>query len=105
MFCGNSEVPGWVGIEYMAQAVAAHAGYQARLEGEPPAIGYLLGTRSYNCALRGFPVGSTLRIFIESLFIEMGLGAFEARIDMDETVASAKINVYQPHGDVVEGHW
>ena len=105
MLCADAGVPGWVGIEYMAQAVAAYAGYQARLKGEPPAIGYLLGTRSYNCALPVFPVGETLTICIESLFVEMGLGAFECRIDMDATVASAKINVYQPHGDVPEGHW
>ena len=96
MLCAEGGVPGWVGIEYMAQAVAAHAGVQARLRGESPEIGYLLGTRSYKCALPAFPVGQTLRIYIESLFVEMGLGAFACRIEMDETIASANINVYQP---------
>jgi predicted hotdog family 3-hydroxylacyl-ACP dehydratase len=103
MFCSDAGVPGWVGIEYMAQAVAAHAGYQARLDGESPAIGYLLGTRAYRCSIPAFPVGETLRIHIESLFVEMGLGAFACHIDMGETVATAKINVYQPEGDVAEG--
>lgn len=96
ILCQDSGVPGWVGIEYMAQAVAAHAGCKARLEGEPPSIGYLLGTRSYECSLAAFPVGETLQVYIESLYVEMGLGAFACRIDMGETVASATISVYQP---------
>ena len=102
ILCQGNSVPAWVGIEYMAQAVAAHAGCQARLEGKPPSIGYLLGTRSYKCSLAAFPVGETLQVHIESLYVEMGLGAFACRIDMGETVASATINVYQPSGDVLE---
>lgn len=103
MLCGDGGVPGWVGIEYMAQAVAAHAGYQARLEDKEPKIGYLLGTRVYKTSVPVFPIGATLTIHIESLFVDMGLGAFACRIDIGETVASATINVYQPNGDVVAG--
>ena len=103
MLCGDDGVPGWVGIEYMAQAVAAHAGFQARLEDKEPTIGYLLGTRAYKITVPVFPIGATLSIHIESLFVEMGLGAFACRIDMDGPVASATINVYQPNGDVVAG--
>lgn len=102
ILCQENGVPGWVGIEYMAQAVAAHAGCQARLEGKPPSIGYLLGTRSYKCSLAAFPVGETLQVHIESLYVEMALGAYACRIDMGETVASATINVYQPSGDMLE---
>jgi predicted hotdog family 3-hydroxylacyl-ACP dehydratase len=50
-----------------------------------------------------FPVGQTLQIHVESLFAEMGLGSFACRIDMGETVATAKINVYQPEHGVAEG--
>jgi predicted hotdog family 3-hydroxylacyl-ACP dehydratase len=96
MFCGEAGVPGWVGIEYMAQSVAAHAGALARERGGEPAIGYLLGTRSYKSAVSVFPIGATLTVSIEPLFVEMGLGAFACRIDMGETVAEATINVYQP---------
>ena len=103
MFCADDGVPGWVGIEYMAQAVAAHAGYKGRLEGKQPAIGYLLGTRAYECAVPVFPIGATLQVHVESLFVEMGLGAFACQIDIGETIATAKINVYQPEDDVAEG--
>ena len=102
IFCEDHGVPGWVGIEYMAQAVAAHAGYQARLEQEPPSIGYLLGTRSYRCSLPFFPIDATLRVHIESLYIDMGLGAFACRIEIDGTVAEATINVYQPSDGMSE---
>ncbi len=103
LFCGDDGIPGWVGIEYMAQAVAAHAGYQGRLEGQTPEIGYLLGTRSYECTVPAFPLGETLHVRIESLYVEMGLGAFACRIDMGETVATATINVYQPEDGEVPG--
>lgn len=96
MFCDESGVPGWVGIEYMAQSVAAHAGALARERGDEPAIGYLLGTRSYKSAVSAFPIGSLLTIVVEPLFVEIGLGAFACRIDMGGTVAEATINVYQP---------
>ena len=102
VLCQGDGVPGWVGIEYMAQAVAAHAGCKARLDGKPPAIGYLLGTRSYKCSVAAFPVGETLEVHIESLYVEMGLGAFACKIDMGETVASATINVYRPGPDMSE---
>jgi len=103
LFCGESGVPGWVGIEYMAQSVAAHAGALARAGGGEPAIGYLLGTRSYKSAVSVFPIGARLTIAIEPLFVEMGLGAFTCRIDMGEIVAEATINVYQPDDDSPEG--
>ena len=45
MFCTNGSVGAWVGVEYMAQAVAAHAGYAAGLRGEPVRVGFLLGAR------------------------------------------------------------
>lgn len=102
MFCEAQGVPAWVGIEYMAQAVAAHAGYKARLRDKPPMIGYLLGTRGYRADISHFPLGATLRITIESLFVEMGLGAFACRIEIDGPVASATINVYQPPDGVLE---
>lgn len=95
-------VPAWVGIEYMAQAVAAHAGFKARLDGKQPAVGYLLGTRSYKSSLASFPPGATLRIHIQALFAEMGLGAFACRIDLNGEVASATINVYQPPDNSVD---
>lgn len=100
MFCVDGEVGAWVGVEYMAQAVAAHAGWCARLRGEPVRVGFLLGSRKYACSVASFPVGSVLKIEVRrALQGENGLGAFDCRIE-DGTgaeLASATITVFQPH--------
>src|SRR5215471_7164387 len=49
LFCNGGGVGAWVGVEYMAQAIGAWAGYTAQLRGEPVKLGFLLGTRSYDC--------------------------------------------------------
>jgi predicted hotdog family 3-hydroxylacyl-ACP dehydratase len=76
-FFVGTGVPAWVGIEYMAQTIAAHAGYEARQRGEPPAIGFLLGTRAYRNELAEFPLRSTLTITVEPLVADAGFGAFQ----------------------------
>jgi predicted hotdog family 3-hydroxylacyl-ACP dehydratase len=100
LFCDGQGVGAWVGVEYMAQAVAAHAGYAAYLRGEPVKVGFLLGTRRYLCSQSSFAVGSVLRVHIQrALQGENGLGAFECRIEdlaSGATAASATITVFQP---------
>jgi predicted hotdog family 3-hydroxylacyl-ACP dehydratase len=102
LFCVDGAVGAWVGLEYMAQAIGAYAGYTARLRGEPIKLGYLLGTRRYECRRPGFTVGTLLRIHVRRILqSENGLGSFECRIE-DETgeVASANVSVFQPVGEV-----
>lgn len=95
-FAERDGVPAWVGVEYMAQTIAAHAGYEARLRGEPPAIGFLLGTRSYVSEVGAFPLGSTLTISVEPVVTESRLGAFQCAIECDGVVATAVVNTYRP---------
>jgi len=101
VFCADGAVGAWVGVEYMAQAVAAHAGYTARLRGEPVQVGFLLGTRRYVCSTPAFAVGRVLHIHVQrALQGENGLGAFDCRIlDASDgsALASATITVFQPH--------
>ena len=104
-FCEDDGMPAWVGIEYMAQSVAAYAGVQSRLRGDPPLLGFLLGTRAYECSVSRFPLGETLKVFVEQLFSESGLGAFSCSIETDRPVASATINVYQPDKDSLNDFW
>jgi len=100
MFCSGGAVGAWVGVEYMAQAVAAHAGYLARACGEPVRVGFLLGSRRYACVVPAFPVGSVLDIQVQcTLKGETGLGAFDCRILDAPTgaeLANATITVFQP---------
>lgn len=55
-------VPVWVGIELMAQAVAAHAGLTARREHKPPRKGMLLGTRRFESRTAYFQEGAELEV-------------------------------------------
>jgi len=95
-FFAGSGVPAWAGIEYMAQTIAARAGYEARLRGEPPAIGYLLGTRAYRSSLAEFPLGAALTIAVEPVVVDEKLGAFQCSIASDHVIATAIVNTYQP---------
>lgn len=94
-FAEAAGVPCWVGIEYMAQTIAARAGFEARLRGEAPPIGYLLGTRKLVSELPFFPIGSRLRIAASPLLVESGFGSFSCSIETDKVVATAILNTYQ----------
>jgi predicted hotdog family 3-hydroxylacyl-ACP dehydratase len=98
LFCNTDGVGAWVGIEYMAQAIGAWAGYTAQLRGEPVKLGFLLGTRRYDCSRPVFTLGSLLQVHVQRVFQdENGLGSFECSIDNEEgRVATATVTVFQP---------
>ena len=98
LFCASEGVGAWVGLEYMAQAVSAHAGYMAFLRGEAVKVGFLLGTRRFDCDRPFFSVGSRLQVHIKRILqSESGMGSFECRIDDGAAqLASATLTVYQP---------
>ena len=96
LFGDGSTVPAWLGIEYMAQTIAALGGMKRRLAGKPLNLGFLLGTRRYDCNLDIFPVGSVLTVSVKQLVEDQGLGVFDCRITAEGISASAKLNVYQP---------
>ena len=98
LFVREGRVPAWVGIEYMAQAVAAWAGARARGTGGAPRPGLLLGTRRYEVRCDGFPSGARLRVEARCELIGAnGLGQFDCRIDMDgRPVATSRISVLDP---------
>ncbi len=98
LFDESDGTPAWVGIEYMAQAVAAWAGCHARAAGREPAIGFLLGSRRYAAAVARFATGAVLRVEARREILgDNGLGVFACRILEDETVlATANVSVYEP---------
>ncbi|WP_101759762.1 hotdog family protein [Oceanicoccus sp. KOV_DT_Chl] len=95
---GDIGVPTWVGIEYMAQAVAAWAGVIARQAGEDVRLGFLLGSRKYTAHASHFGLGETLTVTVERAYQHDELGVFDCSIYLngDAEVASARLNVYQP---------
>ena len=107
LFCAASGVGAWVGLEYMAQTIAAFAGYTAYLRGEAVKPGFLLGARRYECTVPMFSLGSLLRVHVRRVLqSENGLGSFQCRIEHgQEEVATATLTVFQPvdAADFVKG--
>jgi len=101
LFQTGAGVGAWVGIEYMAQAIAAWAGYHAQQRGEAVKIGFLLGARRYDANVPCFVTGSTLHVEVEKLLqADNGLGSFACSIkdaDSQQQLAQATISVFQPH--------
>lgn len=96
----NGDVPAWIGIEYMAQAVAALAGMRTRNNHLPPPIGLLLGTRKYLSSVDKFSNRDILQVSVKSEYEQDdGLSVFDCMITCDHVIATAKINVYQPSPD------
>lgn len=93
----DGSLPAWVGVEIMAQSVAAFAGCHARQAGLPVELGFLLGTRRYQCNVESFALGSELRIVAtRSLQDESGMGVFECHLDGPGIHAEARLNVFRP---------
>jgi len=98
LFADAHGVPVWVGIEYMAQAIAAWAGCRALSRKEPVKIGFLLGTRRYDSHCQHFTFGAQLRIeATRELFGDNGLGMFSCRIlEGESELARAHVSVFEP---------
>ena len=96
LFGDGKTIPAWIGIEYMAQTVAAHGGMMCQLAGKPINLGFLLGTRRYTSNISDFTVGTQLTVKVKRIIEDQGLGVFSCHISGDGIDISAKLNVYQP---------
>ncbi len=97
LFAEADGVPAWVGVEYLAQAIAAYAGLQERRKHTAPKIGFLLGTRRYEVSQPFFATGLTLTIRVQrEMVAENGLHVFHGRLTGEQVEASANLNVFQP---------
>ena len=94
----RGNMPAWIGVELMAQTIAAHVGLLKRDQGMPVAPGMLLGTRRYAAARADFTAGRTLRIRANLSFRdESGLGAYDCAIEADGAqLALATLKVFEP---------
>ena len=103
----NAAMPAWIGIELMAQAVAAHVALDATRAGGTARLGVLLGTRSYLAHCAEFEADCMLRIEArEVLRTEGGHRAYECLIvQQTQMRAQAVIKVFQPadFNDFIEG--
>lgn len=97
VFFGPDGVPAYVGIEYMAQTCGAYAGAHAQDKGQPVRVGFLLGTRRYDCRLPYFCLGDELVVSATAIYKDDEMGSFDCKIEVNGLVAAtAQLTVYQP---------
>jgi predicted hotdog family 3-hydroxylacyl-ACP dehydratase len=92
-------VPAWVGLEHMAQCIAAHAGLRARAVGEPPSVGFLIGSRRVAFHVAGFTPGQALTVTAKHLWGETGFASFACSVHDSHTgaiLAEGTLSVFVP---------
>lgn len=104
LFAHEQGIPAWVGLEWMAQAVAAWSGIRMMAGNQPPLIGLLLGTRRYDCECAHFPFGQPIEVYIQLDYMsDEGLGLFDCELknSANTLLASARIKVFEPRDSSV----
>ena len=99
LFFEAGRVDSWVGLEYMAQAVAGHAGMASRQHGKPPDIVFWLGTRRADFFTDGYRIGQTLHVAVRRTWGEGELFSFDCSITDTadgHCLAKAQLNVFRP---------
>lgn len=97
MFADEKGVPSWLGLEYLAQTIGAFAGLQERVHGNKPKLGFLVGTRKYECSKDYFLHGQVLSLKVQrEMETEAGLNVFQCVLEGQDIHASARLNVFQP---------
>lgn len=95
-FLLDNRLPAWVLVEYMAQSVAAFAGYTRALRGTEHRRGLLLGCRNLRMANVALEIGTRLEIEVVQTARFESLGSFAGKVTCDETVAaSGTLSVYE----------
>jgi predicted hotdog family 3-hydroxylacyl-ACP dehydratase len=102
LFMEPGGVPAFVGLEYMAQAVAAYGGYKSYLAGEPMAIGFLLGIPQLKTYCQLFDCGQTLQVQVTHVWGDNELMQFHCAIHdalTGKLLQQAELTVFKP-GDL-----
>ena len=88
----------FIGLEWMAQTIAALAGIEALKNNKPVQVGFLLGSRKYEPSKNVFERDEEYIIRVEQMYKEdNGLGSFQCSIHQgDELIADSKLNVFAP---------
>ena len=96
-FAEQGEVPAVVGIEYMAQTIAAGAGLSARDKGDQAGrTGFLLGCRNLSIAVDSFQIGDRLTVEARRTWGENQIGSFACKVQRgDEVLVEGALTVYQ----------
>ena len=94
----EGNMPAWVGLELMAQAVAAHVGALKLSKGKPQKNGALVGTRRYSSTIPNFTVDVPIQIHATISYQDIsGLAAYDCSISSGNNIlAVATLKVFEP---------
>jgi predicted hotdog family 3-hydroxylacyl-ACP dehydratase len=88
----DGSLAGWVGVEILAQLVAAFATLAGSGPAGPARIGLLMGVRMYRCGLDHFPPGMRLDAdIVESMSDDRGIGVFDGTLTIAGKVVAEGI--------------
>lgn len=95
--CEQGKVPAYVGVEIIAQSIAAFNGVKNYSDRYEPEIGFLLGVRKFRSQVPYFNVGDILNIETTVEYIEESLCRFVGEISIGERkVIEALLSTFKP---------
>jgi len=93
----SPSVPAWLGLEYLAQAIAAWSGFHEQQAGRNVKPGLLVGTRGFTSRTGQLPVGEPLDVVAERVIAGKGaISVFEGRVEGGEARQTTRIKVVLP---------
>ena len=96
-FFADGEVPSYIALEYMAQAVGAWNSLQARQHHKKPKLGFLIGSRRLTLDVPSFIEGLLLDVYGQAVYKDEEMASFDCWIEVQgQRVVSAALNVFQP---------
>ena len=96
-FFADGEIPSYIALEYMAQAVGAWNGLQARQHHKKPKLGFLIGSRRLTLDIPSFKEGLALDVYGQAVYKDKEMASFDCWIEVQgQRVVSAALNVFQP---------
>ncbi len=99
-------VPAWLGLEYLAQSIAAWSGFHEREARRSVKPGLLVGTRGFTSSTGQLPVGEQLDVVAERVVAGKGaISVFEGRVEGADVRQTTRIKVVLPEdiGPYLEG--
>jgi predicted hotdog family 3-hydroxylacyl-ACP dehydratase len=98
-FCDGDGVAAYVGMEYMAQAVAAFSGFHRHCNSQPIEVGFLISVPKFESYNPSFRLGQTLRVEVAHIWGESQLARFQCVIKdakNGELLQQAELSVFKP---------
>lgn len=94
---GEGGLPAWMGMEYLAQSIAAWSGFHELEQGRPVRPGFLVGARSFHSSAARLPCGVELDVTAERLFEDRdGISVFDGRVSGEGVEQHTRIKVFLP---------